>query len=75
VGFEAQDFKAQPVWFAASVDVCVQIFRSTGFGATGECASPARGKQAGQAKPEQPCEAQNFPEYQGKIDNILDLFS
>lgn len=75
VGFEAQDFKAQPVGFAADVDVCMQICRSTGFGAAGECASSARGKQAGQAKPDQPSEAQNFAEYQGKIDRILDLFS
>jgi hypothetical protein len=56
VGFEAQDFKAQPVGFAAGVDVCVQISRSTGFGAASECAGSARGKQAGQAKPDQPCQ-------------------
>jgi hypothetical protein len=73
VGFEAQDFKAQPVGFAAGEDVCVQISRSTGFGAASERASSASGKQAGQAKPDQPCQAQNFAEYQGKICCILDL--
>ena len=37
VCFEVQDFKAQPIGFAAGVNACAQRRQGAGFGAADEC--------------------------------------
>ena len=72
VCFEAQDFKAQPVGFAAGANVCAQRRQGAGFGATDECwglKSAGGAKQPCQEQPYLPCQAQNRAEYQGKCAN------
>lgn len=70
VGFEKQDFKAQPIGFAADANVCEQRLQGAGFGATGEYGRAKRvggAKQTLQEQPYLPCQAQDYAEYQGKI--------